>query len=67
MQFHAHTKSNPDGTPRPENEWEPLFSEDCGTLKGEACEKCHSLDPQHGHLNKVAYLTGKFADVRCDL
>jgi hypothetical protein len=25
-------------------------------LKGGDCEKCQSLDPQHGHLNKVAYL-----------
>jgi len=58
---YAHTKKNPDGTPAPEKEWEPLFSEDCETLKDGDCEKCKALDPQHGHLNKVAYLAGKFA------
>jgi len=61
MMHYAHTKNNPDGTPAPEKEWEPLFSEDCETLKGGECEKCKALDPQHGHLNKVAYLAGKFA------
>jgi CRISPR-associated endonuclease/helicase Cas3 len=59
--FYAHTKSNPDGTPRPESEWEPLFSEDCVGLKGEHCPKCAALDLQHGHLNKVATLASKFA------
>jgi len=61
MRFYAHTKSDPDGTPRPQEEWEPLFSEGCATLQGGECEKCQSLDPQHGHLNKVAYLASKFA------
>jgi len=62
MKFYAHTKTNPDGTVAPENEWEPLYTEDCGTLRGEACEKCEGLEPRHGHLNKVAYLAGKFAE-----
>lgn len=61
MRYYAHTKSNPDGTLAPECELEPLFSEDCGTLKGLPCKKCQTLDAQHGHLNKVAYLAGKFA------
>jgi len=61
MMHYAHTKNNPDGTPAPEKEWEPLFSEDCETLKGGKCEKCKALDPQHGHLNKVAYLCSQFA------
>ena len=61
MMHYAHTKNNPDGTPAPEKEWEPLFSEDCETLKGGKCEKCKALNPQHGHLNKVAYLAGKSA------
>ncbi len=61
MPFYAHTKSDSNGKPSPQSEWEPLFSEDCKALKGLPCEKCQSLDPRHGHLNKVAYLAGKFA------
>lgn len=61
MNFYAHTKTRPDGSLAPESEWEPLFTEDCPTLKGELCSKCAELDPEHGHLNKVAYLTGEFA------
>lgn len=61
MPFYAHTKSNPDGSLHPQEEWEPLFSEDCATLQGGKCEKCESLNPQHGHLNKVAHLAGRFA------
>jgi CRISPR-associated endonuclease/helicase Cas3 len=61
MPFYAHTKCNSDGTPCPQDSWEPLFSEECATLRGGECKKCQSLDPDHGHLNKVAYLTGKFA------
>jgi CRISPR-associated endonuclease/helicase Cas3 len=61
MMHYAHTKKNPDGTPAPEKEWEPLFSEKCATLEGGHCEKCEALDSNHGHSNKVAYLTGKFA------
>ncbi|MFQ3242738.1 MAG: CRISPR-associated endonuclease/helicase Cas3 [Lentimonas sp.] len=59
--FYAHTKTALDGTIAPTSEWEPLFSEDCKALQGEPCAECEALDPQHGHLNKVAYLTGKFA------
>ena len=59
--FYAHTKSNSDGSPCPQDEWEPLFSEECAALQGGECEKCHSSDPYHGHLNKVAYLASKFA------
>lgn len=61
MHFYAHTKNDQDGNPRPTSEWEPLFSEDCATLSGGICEKCQRLEAQHGHLNKVAYLAGKFA------
>lgn len=59
--FYAHTKSDADGCLLDTSEWEPLFSEDCETLRNEPCEQCQSLAPQHGHLNKVAYLAGKFA------
>jgi CRISPR-associated endonuclease/helicase Cas3 len=61
MQIYAHTKKDSKGELSPQSEWEPLFSEDCETLTGGNCEKCQSLDPQHGHLNKVAFLAGKFA------
>ena len=49
---------------RPEAEWEPLFtsfgdSED--QCQGYRCEKCQRLEPDHGHLNKVAFWTAKFA------
>ncbi len=51
---YAHTA--PPGQP-----WEPLFSEDCPALRGGHCEACEALDPYHGHLNKVAWWTAKFA------
>jgi len=28
--IYAHTKTPSDGTPAPEEEWEPLYSEECG-------------------------------------
>ena len=59
--FYAHTKTDADGNLLSEEEWEPLFSEDCATLKGGKCPQCENLDPHHGHLNKVAYLCSKFA------
>jgi len=59
--FYAHTKSDANGRLLKPSEWEPLFSKDCGTLRNKPCEQCRNLDPQHGHLNKVAYLAGKFA------
>jgi CRISPR-associated endonuclease/helicase Cas3 len=63
--YWAHTKTNPDGTPAPQADWEPLFTP-IGTdpekeCQGEDCKKCQSLEPRHGHLNKVAYWTSKFA------
>jgi len=56
--FYAH--SHPEKPDDP-SQWEPLFTEDCGTLHGETCAQCQSLSSNHGHLNKVAYLAGKFA------
>lgn len=61
MEFYAHTKTRLNGSIAPKTEWEPLFSGDCGTLRGEFCCKCEKLHPDHGHLNKVAYLAGEFA------
>ena len=61
MNYYAHTKNDKDGNPLPQSEWEPLFSSDCASLRGLPCDLCESLAPDHGHLNKVAYWTGKFA------
>ncbi len=61
MKFYAHTKNDKDGKPLPQSEWEPLFSSDCASLRGLPCDLCESLAPDHGHLNKVAYWTAKFA------
>lgn len=58
--FYAHTKFTGDSF-LPEEQWEPLFTPDCGTLTGKRCKGCEGLDPSHGHLNKVAHLSGKFA------
>lgn len=59
--FYAHTKSDANGQLLNPSKWEPLFSKSCDTLHDQACEKCRNLDTRHGHLNKVAYLAGKFA------
>jgi CRISPR-associated endonuclease/helicase Cas3 len=56
---YAHTLEG-----RPSSEWEPLFTpfgegpEEC---QREICEECQRLEPNHGHLNKVAWWTAKFA------
>lgn len=59
--FFAHSdpdSSNPD-------DWEPLFTS-FGRGKDECqrdhCEKCERLDRFHGHLNKVAFWTARFAE-----
>jgi CRISPR-associated endonuclease/helicase Cas3 len=63
--FYAHTKTKPDGSPAPQAEWEPLF-----TLFGDSpdtecsgpnCVQCENLNERHGHLNKVAWWSAKFA------
>ena len=64
MNYYAHTKNNPDGGRAPQSEWEPLFTpfgEDDDQCQRESCAKCERMEPQHGHLNKVAYWTAKFA------
>lgn len=66
MPFHAHTSKLPDGTTtNPDTStWEPLFTP-FGPGENECqrntCKACAYLEPQHGHLNKVAYHTAKFA------
>ena len=58
---YAHTL--PDFPNDPEK-WEPLFTafgdleEQC---QRKACKKCEHLEPDHGHLNKVAFWAAKFA------
>lgn len=67
MNFYAH--STDDST---KENWEPLFTPfgevdtnqpqlACGGKDGGPCEHCENMAPMHGHLNKVAYWTGKFA------
>lgn len=78
MNFYAHTKSEPNGTPAPREEWEPLFTpfgtrgqsnlnDPSSACTGKSdknagpCHHCENLEPQHGHLNKVAHLASQFA------
>lgn len=56
--FYAHTDPQSPGDP---SKWEPLFTADCKALRGECCEACETLERKHGHLNKVAWHTAKFA------
>lgn len=49
---------------RNRNGWEPLFTafgEEPAECQRDRCETCKNLDPHHGHLNKVAYWTARFA------
>jgi CRISPR-associated endonuclease/helicase Cas3 len=64
MNFYAHTHPDFPNSKDAEKHWEPLFTpfgdseEDC---QRETCEKCRDLSTTHGHLNKVAFWTAKFA------
>jgi CRISPR-associated endonuclease/helicase Cas3 len=54
---HPHHPDNP-------SRWEPLFTpfgEGDEWCQWENCQKCSNLDSRHGHLNKVAWWTAKFA------
>lgn len=53
--------SHPD-FPNDLSKWEPLFTPECAALSGEHCNACERMDRDHGHLNKVAWWTGKFAE-----
>ena len=63
--FFAHTKTSPDGSVSPKEEWEPLFTafgEDPETgCTGESCIYCTTQADHHGHLNKVAWWSAQFA------
>ncbi len=66
MEFYAHTLNDKDGNPLSKEHWEPLFTpfgegeDEC--KKYPQCELCESMNPKHGHLNKVAWWTAKFAE-----
>jgi CRISPR-associated endonuclease/helicase Cas3 len=58
---YAHT--HPD-FPSDPSKWEPLFTpfgEGAEQCQRDTCQKCRDLEPYHGHLNKVAFWTAKFA------
>jgi CRISPR-associated endonuclease/helicase Cas3 len=57
--FFAHTDPV---WPNDPTRWEPLFTPGCPALSGEQCDACERLDRNHGHLNKVAWWTAKFAE-----
>jgi CRISPR-associated endonuclease/helicase Cas3 len=59
MPAYAHTLQH-----RLPCEWEPLFTpfgEGDDECQWNSCQKCANLVPYHGHLNKVAWWTAKFA------
>lgn len=61
MTAYAHT--HPDH-PNDPSKWEPLFThfgDAANECQRESCEKCRDLSPDHGHLNKVAWWSAKFA------
>ena len=72
MNSYAHTAKSPTGELLPKSMWEPLFTpfgdidpndptKACSGKNASPCLHCENLDPQHGHLNKVAHLTSQFA------
>jgi len=59
MEFYAHSLEG-----RPRSEWEHLFTpfgDGADQCRGRDCKRCRSLDPRHGHLNKVAWWAANFA------
>ncbi len=59
MKFYAHRLED-----QPPENWEPLFTpfgNDGDQCQRDTCPKCASMNPNHGHLNKVAYWTAHFA------
>ena len=56
--FYAHTYP---GSGNDTSRWEPLFTPGCRALHENPCPDCERLAPNHGHLNKVAWLAAKFA------
>lgn len=64
MPVYAHTHPSHPEREDAETHWEPLFTpfgvgeNEC---QREACKNCERMVPMHGHLNKVAFWTAKFA------
>lgn len=49
---------------RPPEDWEPLFTPfgpGADQCQRDTCEQCRALNRDHGHLNKVAFWSAKFA------
>lgn len=66
MEFYAHTHPDFPEAKDAEKHWEILFTpfgEESGECRGyPKCAACESMDPKHGHLNKVAWWAAKFAE-----
>ncbi len=61
MPAYAHSHPN---FPRDYSKWEPLFTlfgDETDQCRRETCQKCEEMNPDHGHLNKVAFWNAKFA------
>jgi len=59
----AYAHTHPDFPTNPDK-WEHLFTpfgETDTQCQREKCQHCQHLEPDHGHLNKVAWWTAKFA------
>lgn len=64
MPAYAHTHPAHPDPKDAKKYWEPLFTpfgEGAAECQRETCEKCRNLELYHGHLNKVAFWTAKFA------
>ncbi len=64
MTAFAHTDPAHPDPKDAEKHWEPLFTpfgESVDQCQRENCKQCEHLEPDHGHLNKVAWWTAKFA------
>ncbi|MEI7912422.1 MAG: hypothetical protein WCK77_22545 [Verrucomicrobiota bacterium] len=61
--MHAFAHTHPD-FPGDPSKWELLFTpfgNAAAECRRQSCQNCRRLDPAHGHLNKVAFWTAKFA------
>lgn len=64
MPAYAHTHPGHPNPAEAEKYWELLFTpfgEGPECCQREQCRKCEELEPFHGHLNKVAFWTARFA------
>lgn len=61
MNFYAHTLPGQSDPQFWESLFTPFGSNPDTKCQREHCQKCWTLTPDHGHLNKVAYWTARFA------